>query len=612
MKRFQVFCLAFVAGFFLVGTLHAQPVQQKLVAYWSFDSAVGNTFYDVTGHGYDASWTGTGVSRAPGVVGQALRCTGTGYELTVANSRDSFALAAVTVEAWYNTDTAMSAYILDYQWVASGVYNGWGLYIRDDGLLELGASNNGRYAWLAAVSTTPINPGRWYHVAGSYDGSSFKVYVNGNLEGTAPYVGGIGYPVAANARIACQTLQSGLVRLFDRGRIDELKLYNYALSADSIKAHYTAGKPPVMVLIPCVPDPTYNRRPVFKWHSSPKVSVYRLQVDTVSLFRNPIISIPLSDTFYLPQADLPIRTLYWRVSSDADTLTWSAMSSVTILDASTPILIPYTPDPTLDRRPTLMWHAVSGTTSYAIQIAGVAGFASPILSDVASDTLYRPLAPLPIGPVYWRVKSTSGTLYSLIDTFTIQSDSVPILIAIFPDSQTNKRPVFSWHPGVGATTYRIQVDTVGNFVDPFISLPVTDTFYLPQANLPPGKIFWRVSANFNFLRYSSVDTFLEVPGSQIAQGIESNAARGVRLVSNPAGRGFTVGYRMDSPAGVRFSLFSLAGRRVAVLYEGRSEQGEHSFTFGNAGAGMTLPKGGYVLQCQLGETVITKKLLITR
>ncbi len=312
----------------------AQPTQPQLLAYWSFDSVSGNTFSDATGHGYNASFTGSGVSAASGISGQALRCIGTGYEMTVANSRDSFSLNKLTIEAWYNTDTAAGAYLLDYQYVTSGVYNGYGLFTTDYGQAEFALSNSTRTSWITALSTTQIAPRTWYYLVATYDSAALKVYVNGNCESTVSYSGGIGYPVAANARIACQTLQGGSVRLFDKGRIDELKIFTYALSADTIRAHYQAHKPAVPVLIPCTPNPTYGRIPVFRWFSDARIAVFRIQIDTLNAFRNPIVSERSSDTTYSPPFALPLGTNYWRVSNDADTSAWSAISSLTILASS--------------------------------------------------------------------------------------------------------------------------------------------------------------------------------------------------------------------------------------------------------------------------------------
>jgi len=610
MKRFFVFFAACALTAGLGGNVAAQPGQQKLLAYWSFDSISGHTFYDGTGNGYNASWTGSGIGQAAGLVGQALSSSGPSYELTVANSQDNFSLSNLTIETWFNTDSIMEALIFDYQYVASGVYNGYGMYLRSDRLVDFAVSNSTKTGWLEAPSTTAITKGKWYHLAATYDGSAIRIFVNGNMETQVLYAGGIGYPVAANARIACQTLQGGTVRLWNKGRIDELKLYNYALSADTIRAHYQAARPPTPVLIPCIPNPTYNRKPLFRWLSTPRMAVYRLQIDTVQRFQSPIISLPLSDTFYTPGVNLPARTIYWRACNDADTSTWSTTSSVTIIDSLTPLLIPYTPDPTLNRRPRVMWHPVMGSVSYAIQIDNGSGFASPVVTDITPDTFYIPLGNLPVGVITWRVMSAAGTQYSPADTFVIQNDSIPMLIPVFPDTQDMRRPPLTWHRAVGAAAYRVQVDTVGNFAHPVISLPLADTFYLPQADFPLGKLFWRVGADDNSNRYSAVDTFWILITSAGRQAGEAKYPGLFSVFSTGADRGIGIAYAVDKPCAVAFEVFSLAGKRVATLYAGNNVPGKYRFTWTNGDKGTLLTNGGYVVRCRVGERVFAKRIVL--
>jgi hypothetical protein len=75
--------------------------QNQTVAHWSFDSVAGNTYFDLTGNGYDASATGTGVGVGVGVKGNALSCTGSAYEIVVANSRDSMNCRRFSIESWF-------------------------------------------------------------------------------------------------------------------------------------------------------------------------------------------------------------------------------------------------------------------------------------------------------------------------------------------------------------------------------------------------------------------------------------------------------------------------------------------------------------------------------
>jgi hypothetical protein len=92
----------------------------------------------------------------------------------------------ITVEAWINTDNTN-----DLQTVAS-TYTGLGNTMQFLLRLDQTAGQNKAAFWIGTgttpasyiqvVGTTTILPDTWYHLAGTYDGSFIKVYVNGVLE----------------------------------------------------------------------------------------------------------------------------------------------------------------------------------------------------------------------------------------------------------------------------------------------------------------------------------------------------------------------------------------------------------------------------------------------
>ncbi|MCF8262115.1 MAG: T9SS type A sorting domain-containing protein [Melioribacteraceae bacterium] len=84
--------------------------------------------------------------------------------------------------------------------------------------------------WGSAYGGDVVQTGQWYHIAGTYDGNSVKLYVNGLLVAENPYTDGIGLGDTGfyiggpynNERF--------------QGIIDELKLWNVAKSASDIVA----------------------------------------------------------------------------------------------------------------------------------------------------------------------------------------------------------------------------------------------------------------------------------------------------------------------------------------------------------------------------------------
>ncbi len=91
----------------------------------------------------------------------------------------------------------------------------------------------------SATSTTDLNDNGWHYVAGTYDGSDMKIYVDGNLETTNTDFSGA-LPVMAGVLRIGGDYQATPANFFN-GFIDEVKIYPYARTADQIRQDYAAG-----------------------------------------------------------------------------------------------------------------------------------------------------------------------------------------------------------------------------------------------------------------------------------------------------------------------------------------------------------------------------------
>jgi hypothetical protein len=85
--------------------------------------------------------------------------------------------------------------------------------------------------------TTAVVTGQWYHVAGSYDGATAKLYVNGVQEGAQPASFALDY--GSRPLFIGTSGESWNGRL--AGAVDEVSIYSRALSADEIAAVYSSG-----------------------------------------------------------------------------------------------------------------------------------------------------------------------------------------------------------------------------------------------------------------------------------------------------------------------------------------------------------------------------------
>ncbi|MBN1306796.1 MAG: T9SS type A sorting domain-containing protein [Chitinispirillaceae bacterium] len=216
--------------------------EPQLVAHWSFDSSSGNTtFYDVTGNGFDATCSKT-LGTADGIEGEALVSNVTGYSFNVADSKDAFSMPEFSLEALVklNAVTGANYIVLSHQsYPGAADDGGYALEINEYGKVRFTIVAQGGGSWIYCEGTTTLKAGGWYHLAATYDGTTMSTYLNGILEKVVSRPGGYA-PSKKDASIGCQENISGVSRNWINGMIDELMVFNYALSADSIAAHFSA------------------------------------------------------------------------------------------------------------------------------------------------------------------------------------------------------------------------------------------------------------------------------------------------------------------------------------------------------------------------------------
>jgi predicted amidohydrolase YtcJ len=156
---------------------------------------------------------------------------------------------------------------------------------------------------------------------------------------------------------------------------------------------------------------------------------------------------------------------------------------------------------TCDSTPALCWSAVAGATSYWLQVDNNSDFSSPmIIWRVEGLTCWSPSAMYP-GEYFWRVASCNDTCgqgpLSPSQSFTIvEGPGAPALYSPTNGSSAcNAMPTFCWIGLSGATSYNLQVDNNPDFSSPLIDTTTTGVCYHSPSSLPPGNVYWRVSAS---------------------------------------------------------------------------------------------------------------------
>ena len=193
----------------------------------------------------------------------SLAVDGTGDQADIAFNSVLKPANYISISAWVKpTDTVNYSKILCFAFNAANwnsPHTAWNLAANaaaDPGtpMFEMatpdaeGFSGNnlgrGSTAWCRIESSASIADGAWSHLVATYDGSNMRIYINSTLTGTRARTGIIYYnnnvPVIIGAG-RDSTVQAGKDAF--NGLIDEVGLWDVALSAADITAIYNSGTP---------------------------------------------------------------------------------------------------------------------------------------------------------------------------------------------------------------------------------------------------------------------------------------------------------------------------------------------------------------------------------
>lgn len=225
-----------------VVSYRAAVLADRPLAYLRFGESSGAIASDETGNGNTAAVSGTVAWGVPGALAgdkdTAVRLDGKTSVIDLGGKIDFSGTSPFSLEIWLDVATADSSYrflVVKDDRPASGREE-WGVVLHNvDGLyFERYVAGGGRSAG------TPAAPylGRWVYTVATYDGSRLNFFVEGvsvdsgpdprpQLAKNVPLQVGSGFP------------NGGVID----GSIDELAIYDHALSPERIKAHFDAARP---------------------------------------------------------------------------------------------------------------------------------------------------------------------------------------------------------------------------------------------------------------------------------------------------------------------------------------------------------------------------------
>ncbi|MEW6360140.1 MAG: LamG-like jellyroll fold domain-containing protein [Planctomycetota bacterium] len=212
-----------------LGEVKRRDVVDHLLAWWTFDKDDDYLVLDSSKCGFHAAKQD--FKTTDGIRGKGFLCDSGTASLQFHELLSP--LKGITIELWLKTDAPNQS----DRWIINTVGRSTTGY-------RLGMSG-GRLAWQIPQkawshmvnSRDPIPLGKWTHVAATFDNKTMRVYVNGVEQGSGERFGAI---TPSHSRMCIGAFGPGGKEHNFIGVIDEIKIYDRALSSEEIGNHCRA------------------------------------------------------------------------------------------------------------------------------------------------------------------------------------------------------------------------------------------------------------------------------------------------------------------------------------------------------------------------------------
>jgi hypothetical protein len=193
-----------------------------LVAAYGFNEGSGTTANDASGNRHNGTLQGGALWTTFGKYGKAISFNGTNALVGIPNSSLLQLRTGMTLEAWVNPSRVTGIW-------RDVIYKG-----NDNYYLEADSTSS-KPATRGAIGEPLFGTGKlttntWTHLAGTYDGATLRLYVNGVQVSSRAQTGQIA--------ISTNPLEIGGDSVYGQyfpGSIDEVRVYNRALNAAEVQ-----------------------------------------------------------------------------------------------------------------------------------------------------------------------------------------------------------------------------------------------------------------------------------------------------------------------------------------------------------------------------------------
>ena len=234
---------AFWGTVILLGTISANAsLDEGLVFYLTFDEVTDQTIIDKSGNGLNAEIL-ENAEIVKGKYGNAIQFTSQGGDCVNIPAQEKLKVVGeITMTLWvyyqepwvgnrthwFDKDCHTAGWGASYGIMSADIGNGPEIWLF---LGSLDERRNTKRQQL--VIPHKMDEKKWHHIAGSYDGKTMKIYVDGEIIGEEKKKFNLVGDNNSDFRIGCAKERAHVT--FVNGSIDEAAVWQRALSDDEIK-----------------------------------------------------------------------------------------------------------------------------------------------------------------------------------------------------------------------------------------------------------------------------------------------------------------------------------------------------------------------------------------
>lgn len=249
LNRISIIYILVFAVLLIGHVSEAQFVEDGLVSWWSFDKSSIEADGAVKDNFGNNDGVITGAVSAEGISGECLEFDGASAYVEIPHSEDlDMGDSDFSVEAWIKAPTPQPGGWLNTIFAKGGTNwkAGYLIAVRGDsdaamlgGLTVLVSAAGGG---TETHTEKNIDDDEWHHVVGVFSRSAGEImgYIDGKLEQRMAASKDIDLATEAEARMGRSSQQSDSTDWYV-GLIDEVRVYNIALSDDEVRQNFEKG-----------------------------------------------------------------------------------------------------------------------------------------------------------------------------------------------------------------------------------------------------------------------------------------------------------------------------------------------------------------------------------